>query len=380
MCELHAGTVRPMYRLLVVVVLVACAGPQAQRIPADPPAGLAAAPAEAPAAVQPPVPAAAPQISPKLDDPAVFAQSHAWFDAVDRHDSAAVLEPLGPTFVLFEDARFYDRALLATVIKGRADKGIPSRTRKWDDEHVFSSAGTAVFVGHAVETVPAFGENAATTEDGYNTLVWVHDGSRWVIAHHQWVRAGIEVERQRWNDAYRMARGFNKKPNQLLVDTLKGKKPGTAIDIAMGQGRNAIYIASQGWKTTGIDISDEGIRQAKAEAVKQKLKLEALLADVDNYDFGKAKWDLVTLIYSGDDAKLVERIKPALKKGGLFVCEYFHAESDVAKAGAGGWDTGELAGLFKDGFEILRDEVVDDNADWASQRKTKLVRFVARKK
>lgn len=90
-------------------------------------------------------------------------------------------------------------------------------------------------------------------------------------------------------------------------------------------------------------------------------------------------WDLITLIYAGTDH--VARVKPALRKGGLFVCEYFHADSDVAKNGAGGFKDGELASHFKDGgFEILRDDVVEDNADWAGMRKTKLVRFVARKK
>ena len=111
---------------------------------------------------------------------------------------------------------------------------------------------------------------------------------------------------------------------------------------------------------------------------KRKLALDTVSADIDTWDFGTARWDLVTLIYAGDDAKLVEKIKPSLRKGGLFICEYFHADSDAAKAGAGGWATGKLAGLFASGYTILRDDVVDDTADY-SLRKQKLVRFVAQK-
>lgn len=301
-------------------------------------------------------------------------------DAFDRMDSAAFAEPMGPTFVNWEDARALNRELLTKMLDGRKSRGWPARTRTWSDEHVYSAPGTAVFIGRAVELMAAVGDAPASTTDGYNNIVWVHDGTRWVIANYTWIRAGVDAERGRWNDYFKQSVGFNKKPNQLLVDTLKGKKPGAALDVGMGQGRNAIYIASQGWNTTGIDISDEGIRQAKVEASKQKVKLDALLVDVDNYDFGKNKWDLVTLIYAAEDPPIVEKIKPALKKGGLFVCEYFHADSEIGKTGAGGWKTGELAALFKDGFEILRDDVVEDNADWAGQRKTKLVRFVARKK
>ena len=84
------------------------------------------------------------------------------------------------------------------------------------------------------------------------------------------------------------------------------------------------------------------------------------------------------MIYAGDDVKLVEKVKPSLKKGGVFVLEYFHAESDAGKGGAGGWKSGALAALFKNGYKILRDEVVDDTADY-SMRKQKLVRFVAEK-
>ena len=239
----------------------------------------------------------------------------------------------------------------------------------------------AIFVGLATEHTPAFEANEAHDQEGWNTVVWAREGGRWVVAQWQWQqqRAGVDPEKNRWNRIYRSGSGFHKKPNQLLVDTIKGKKPGAAIDIAMGQGRNALYLAAQGWKTTGVDISDEGINQAKAEAAAQKLTLDAVLADIDTYDFGTAKWDLVTMIYAGSDARLVARIKPSLKKGGLFISEFFHAESEVAKPGLRGWATGELAALFKDGFQILRDDVVDDHADWGGQRKTKLVRFVAQK-
>ena len=83
------------------------------------------------------------------------------------------------------------------------------------------------------------------------------------------------------------------------------------------------------------------------------------------------------MIYAGVDPALVERMKPSLKKGGLFVLEGFHADSAMAKIG-GGWKDGQLAALFKDGYKILRDDVVEDIADW-SLTKQKLVRFVAEK-
>ena len=127
---------------------------------------------------------------------------------------------------------------------------------------------------------------------------------------------------------------------------------------------------------TGVDISGEGIKQARDAAAKQKLRLDAVQADVDAYDLGTGKWDLVTLIYAGDDGKTLDRIKASVKNGGLVVVEFFAKEA-TAGTGIGGFDAGQLAAAFA-GWKIVRDEVVDDVANWG-MRKTKLARFVAEK-
>jgi len=118
------------------------------------------------------------------------------------------------------------------------------------------------------------------------------------------------------------------------------------------------------------------VRIAKETAAAQKLKLDTVLVDIDKYEFGTSRWDLVTLIYAGDDAKTIERIKPSIRKGGLFVVEFFHSEATQG-TGIGGFEKGELAKQFA-GWKIIKDEVVDDIADWGL-RKTKLVRFAAEK-
>ena len=357
---------------LLLLILVACGTTRIAQVPAQPGQPMPAAPAT------PSAPAAA--SAPALDEATLVSRTRAWLDAFDRFDAQAFAEPVGRAFVLFEDSRFMDAAIVGTSLESRKQRGLPRVTRTFRDEKTFIYDSVAIYVGLHVEHVPAFGDGKASDQEGWNTVVWAREGGRWVIAQWQWQLAGVTAEKNRWNEIYRNATGFNKKPNQLLVDTVKGRKPGTALDVGMGQGRNAIFLASQGWKTTGVDISDEGIKQAKDEAARRKVKLDAVLEDFSTYDVGTARWDLVTLIYAGAEPKEVEKIKPSIKKGGLFVCEYFHAESEVAKTGAGGCKTGELAALFADGFKILRDEVVEDNADWAGMRKTKLVRFVAQKR
>jgi len=349
-------------RTPILLVLAACA---------TAPAPIAATPC--PATVAPP-----PATAPALDEAAVKQMSHAVLDAWDRAAGDELEDVLGPSFVQYEEQRFLPREAFFKGIKTRADRHAPVHSRTWGDERVFASGTAVVYVGDAVEHVPADGDVAAYDEEGSNTLVWTRDGGRWVAVLWQWDPAGLEAERARW-DRWLQHGHFNHAPNQTLVAAVKGRKPGTALDLATGQGRNAVFLATQGWKVTGVDISDEGLRLAREHAAHERVKLDTVQADLDTYDLGKDKWDLVTMIYAGNDTKLVERIKPAVRKGGLFVTEYFAFDSELAGGGAGGWNPKDLEAAFEDGWTILRDDHVEDSADWAGQRKTKLVRFVAQK-
>ena len=60
--------------------------------------------------------------------------------------------------------------------------------------------------------------------------------------------------------------GFATEPSAILVEAVKDLSPGTALDAAMGQGRNAVFLARRGWKVSGFDLSAEAIKQATANA------------------------------------------------------------------------------------------------------------------
>jgi len=353
-----------MRSLFLALLLVACGGSR-----------------PAPVAPPPAVPVAVPLPPPKpepamLDEATVKERSRAFYDAMDGDDIAAFQAVVGPSFVVFDQARSYSAEQIAGRMQARVDRQAAKRTRTWKEERVYLGPNTAVFVGDAIESVPVTGDQKATEWEGWNTVVWIHDGTDWKVAHAQWQAGGVEAERSMWNEAYRKAIGFKPTANQHLIDAVKGRKPGAALDVAMGQGRNAVFLATKGWKVTGVDISDEGIRVARDAAAKLRVKLTTVQADTAAYDFGKDRWDLVTLIYAGDDLAMIEKIKPSVKKGGLFVVEFFHKDV-TAGTGIGGFRDGELATLFT-GWTIVKDEVVEDIADWGL-RKVKLVRFTAQK-
>jgi SAM-dependent methyltransferase len=310
---------------------------------------------------------------PTADEAKVKADTEALFTAIDRGDNAALQAVAGPTFGLFDGGRFYDTSQLTKLVG--AHEG-DARTRSWKNERAITGKGAAVFFAEATIHFPATEDHPAGDEELYETLVWAHDGTDWKVVHWQEQPAGLAGEEQGWNETFSVGTNFNHKPNALLVSWATGKKPGTALDIDMGQGRNAVFLATQGWKVTGIDISDEGIRQAKAAATAAHASLDAVHVDEGTYDFGANKWDLITLIYAGSSHAKLDKIKGALKKGGTVVIEFFAKEA-TAGTGIGGFAPGELAEQFK-GWKIVKDEVVTDKADWGL-RQTKLVRFIAEK-
>jgi SAM-dependent methyltransferase len=160
---------------------------------------------------------------------------------------------------------------------------------------------------------------------------------------------------------------FVQTPNALLAGAIEGRKPGKALDFGMGQGRNAVFLAMQGWDVTGFDPSNEGVRLAQANAAKAGVKIRALVASDDQFDFGAARWDLIVMTYirslTSRDAEVIWR---ALAPGGIFVYEN------------GSDRHNELLKLFLS-FRILRFEDTDAFPDWNPSGKTRLERLVAEK-
>ncbi|HUK91500.1 MAG TPA: class I SAM-dependent methyltransferase [Blastocatellia bacterium] len=184
-------------------------------------------------------------------------------------------------------------------------------------------------------------------------------------------------ERDRWNRIYADPKSdFSHATSQLLIDAVSGRKPGTAIDLGMGEGRNAVFLARQGWQVTGVDLSDVAVDQATKHAADAGARIQGVVADLDEYDLGHEKWDLITLFYMHAWQHLsklnnTERLKNALKPGGLLVIEGFGG-GDV------GYQTNELLRAF-DGLRVLRYEDSAGEAAWAPGQKSRIIRFIAQK-
>lgn len=161
---------------------------------------------------------------------------------------------------------------------------------------------------------------------------------------------------------------FRSQASAYLARIIEGRKPGKALDVAMGQGRNSLYLASKGWDVTGYDISAEGMERARALAEKAGLKLEIVKATHQEFDYGIGKWDLIveTFAFTNlSDPAYRKRLIDSLKPGGMLVIEGFGGPKNVLLEG------------FRE-LRILQYEDCEETADWGLQ-KARLQRVAALK-
>ncbi|MBS1681823.1 MAG: methyltransferase domain-containing protein [Bacteroidetes bacterium] len=196
----------------------------------------------------------------------------------------------------------------------------------------------------------------------------------------------IDKVRKTWNKAFvdTTANFFNKKPNELLMETVKGKKPGKALDIGMGQGRNSIFLAKNGWKVTGIDIADEAMKMAIKEAERNHVQIDTIVTPMETFDYGINQWDLVVRLYEGclNGGADMDKVAKSLKKGGLFVFEFFHIEAGIEmKRPDFGCTSANVKEIVEktNKFKILSYSENKGVADY-SLKTLKLIKLVAKKK
>jgi len=126
-----------------------------------------------------------------------------------------------------------------------------------------------------------------------------------------------------WDARYREGRGMPDEPSALLVQN-RALLPaaGRALDIAMGSGRNALYLASLGFRVTGVDVSTVAVELCREKAARLGLAVEAIVADLEHYRLPVDTYELI-INFHYLQRTLAGPIVRALKRGGLLVFESF---------------------------------------------------------
>ncbi|HUL37198.1 MAG TPA: methyltransferase domain-containing protein [Thermodesulfobacteriota bacterium] len=167
----------------------------------------------------------------------------------------------------------------------------------------------------------------------------------------------MKTDQKRWDKRFgRKEFALGKEPNPFLKKNIHLLPKGKALDIAAGEGRNAIFLAQQGFEVDAVDISEKGLKKAQKLALKKGVKINTSLSDLDQYPIGKEQYDLIANFYFLK-RHLIPRIKKGLKMGGKVIFETYLLEH--RELGTGGpkqakyfLKPNELIKLFRD-FRIL---------------------------
>ena len=115
-------------------------------------------------------------------------------------------------------------------------------------------------------------------------------------------------------------------PASFLVENVDLLPKGLVLDVAMGSGRNAIYLARLGFNVRGVDISSESVSRALQSAKESGLEIQAEVADLErDYRIGPDVYDVI-ICFNYLQRSLIPRIKDGLKKGGVVVYETYTVE------------------------------------------------------
>ena len=176
-----------------------------------------------------------------------------------------------------------------------------------------------------------------------------------------------DKDRERWNRKYAADEYIlGEEPIAFLRQHVDLLSVGKALDVAMGEGRNGVFLATHGFHVLGLDISDTGLRKARKLAREFGTSIETKVVDLENVRLATNEYDVIIVSYYLQ-RDLFPRIKKALKRGGMVVVEthnenYARYNADFPKEYL--LKNDELLTVFKD-FVIIRYQTVDDGTSKA---------------
>ena len=154
----------------------------------------------------------------------------------------------------------------------------------------------------------------------------------------------MNAEAERWEERFRQE-GYwaGTEPADFLRESLPLlPRPGCALELAMGEGRNAVFLAQHGWRVTGVELTGAGLDKTETLAREKGVKVWRgapgtranvpaapcvllLQADLETYALPRGQFDLV-LCVNFLLRPLLENIPHALRKGGMLLYETYTLE------------------------------------------------------
>jgi tellurite methyltransferase len=160
------------------------------------------------------------------------------------------------------------------------------------------------------------------------------------------------TESESWDERYASGKYSSAEPHKLLREVVSKLKPGKALDLASGTGRNSIFLAENGWEVTAVDNSAVGLEIARNRAEQKSLNINFIVADLEKSEWAiePVAYDLICDFYYLQ-RDLFAKMKNGVRPGGIIIST-IHIHGDGEEHGRFDLREGELRGFFSD-MEIL---------------------------
>jgi 2-polyprenyl-3-methyl-5-hydroxy-6-metoxy-1,4-benzoquinol methylase len=152
--------------------------------------------------------------------------------------------------------------------------------------------------------------------------------------------SGFDDAREFWDQRYRAPEYiFGTAPNRFLASQQSLFRPGQEVlDVACGEGRNSVWLASLGCHVLGVDVSPLALEKAARLALERKVAVTWSEADIRNWQWEPARFDAIVCIFiqfaePGQRARVFDGLKATLKPGGMVVLQGYTPKQVEYKTG-----------------------------------------------
>lgn len=141
-------------------------------------------------------------------------------------------------------------------------------------------------------------------------------------------------DRERWNEKYSTDEEFElpDEPIPELARRIDTLPSGRALDVATGTGRNARFLAAEGYEVDAVDVSDAALERAARAADAEGVDVNWIRSDIDDFEFATGAYDVITVSFFAALDRLPD-ISAALAPDGVLVYEHHLRSSDGVDVG-----------------------------------------------
>jgi len=148
-----------------------------------------------------------------------------------------------------------------------------------------------------------------------------------------------------WDERYSTEEyAYGKTPNNFLEENYNLIPKGKVLSLAEGEGRNAVFLAKQGYSVTAVDASRVGLAKAKKLAEENGVTIELVHTDLVEFDISENRWDGIVSIFcplpSAQRKVLHKKVVAGLKPNGVFLVEAY--TPDQLKHATGGGKSADM--------------------------------------